>query len=370
MYSLISFLLIGIYVVLILWVCAQWKIQKTRKIDKGFLAETFISVIVPVRNEEDYIIACIQSILQNDYPANLFELIVVDDHSDDNTLSLIKVLNHPNLKILELKDSDDRSRFKKAALKYAIGKANGDLILCTDGDSIVSREWLKHHAYGYQLEGALFQTGPVMFHEEKSLLARFQSLDMLGLMAITNAGISTKRFFMANGANMSFDKRIFQEINGFEEADKWASGDDMFLIEKFRQRDDKSIHFIKSARASIRTKVQENLSGYLSQRKRWATKSSAYAFSQLNVLMIFVSLLCANIVLAAFLTSWKVFFISVFLKVIVDYYFLMTMTKYFDRKDLNASYFPSIPMHIGHILYSAWCAVFPSKYSWKGRKIT
>src|SRR4051794_28041368 len=63
------------------------------------------SIVIPARNEEDNIERCILSILQNNYPSNLFEVIVADDFSTDNTAQIVKNLQRQfaNLKLIRLK---------------------------------------------------------------------------------------------------------------------------------------------------------------------------------------------------------------------------------------------------------------------------
>ena len=104
----------------------------------------FVSVIVPVRNEEEYIERCLLSILSQNYP--YFELIVVDDNSSDNTLKIIMdIKNKRNyksiglpvekLKIISLKDKPDNWTGKTWASEQGFLESKGDIILFTDGDT-------------------------------------------------------------------------------------------------------------------------------------------------------------------------------------------------------------------------------------------
>ena len=60
---------------------------------------TKLSIIIPARNEAANIENCINSILANNYPTHLLEIIVVDDHSEDETASLVKKYESQNVKI-------------------------------------------------------------------------------------------------------------------------------------------------------------------------------------------------------------------------------------------------------------------------------
>ena len=104
----------------------------------------FVSVIVPVRNEAEFIERCIISILSQNYP--YFELIIVDDNSSDNTLKIIKdIKSNKNyksiglpvekLKIVSLKGKPDDWTGKTWASEQGFLESKGDILLFTDGDT-------------------------------------------------------------------------------------------------------------------------------------------------------------------------------------------------------------------------------------------
>ena len=77
------------YVLLMLTYLRGWMKQKTFDLPADHRPVTFISVIIPARNESRNIRACIGSILAQEYPRELYEVIVVDDHSTDNTAEIV-----------------------------------------------------------------------------------------------------------------------------------------------------------------------------------------------------------------------------------------------------------------------------------------
>ena len=76
---------------------------------------TKITVIIPARNEAKYIGNCLQSIIAQSYPAHLFEVIVVDDHSTDGTALIVQNFKRENIHCIYLKDyvSDKLNSYKK-----------------------------------------------------------------------------------------------------------------------------------------------------------------------------------------------------------------------------------------------------------------
>jgi cellulose synthase/poly-beta-1,6-N-acetylglucosamine synthase-like glycosyltransferase len=129
-----------------------------------FNNSTTLSIIIPARNEEENIENCLQSILQNNYTAHLFEIIVVDDHSEDNTANIVKEYEQQNVKLILLKDfvTDKINSYKKKAIEVAIAQASGALIITTDADCIVPATWLQTIATFYEEKKPAFIAAPVL----------------------------------------------------------------------------------------------------------------------------------------------------------------------------------------------------------------
>jgi len=169
----------------------HWESIPETNISKGYSPAVQLSIIIIARNEQAKIKSCLQSILANDFPVSSYEIIVVDDHSDDHTIKEILSLKEQHIKVLKLADfiSEDKTNaFKKAGIQYALQHAKYDYIIHTDADCLVPENWLMTTAWNFE-KGAKLQAGPVIFSPLKSFLSWFQQLDMYTLMASTNAGI-------------------------------------------------------------------------------------------------------------------------------------------------------------------------------------
>ena len=90
----------------------------------------FITVIVPVRNEARFIAGTIEQLVDQDYPADRFEVLVVDGRSDDATRAIAESMAavHPHVKVL-----DNPGRLSSAARNIGIAPARGELIVVVDG---------------------------------------------------------------------------------------------------------------------------------------------------------------------------------------------------------------------------------------------
>jgi cellulose synthase/poly-beta-1,6-N-acetylglucosamine synthase-like glycosyltransferase len=376
-YYLASTILSLFYIYIITRYIVEWKKINPFKIPASYSPSVLVSILIPARNEAENIRKCLDSIFQQTYPSNLFEIIVIDDHSEDETVQIINNINDPRVKLLKLTDFSKPGKhlsFKKKAIEIGISNAKSQLIVTTDADCIAPANWLKTIVAFYETKQLKFIAAPVNFHEEKSMFERFQSLDFLGMMGVTGAGIRGKLMNMCNGANLAYEKKAFEEVNGFEGIDHLASGDDMLLMQKIAQRFPDKIGFVKNIDAVILTKAQPNLNSFMNQRIRWASKTSAYKEWKVTFILIMVFLFCCNIILSFLLIPFYgflmvlVFIFQLLIKSVMDYFFLNKMANFFNRKDLMNSFIPAQFLHIAYIVGIGFLSVFIKKYYWKGRK--
>lgn len=357
-----------------------WKKMMVFEPDLSLKISRKISIIIPARNEETNILTCINSILKNNYPKHLFEIIVIDDFSEDNTVQLIESQTFTNVFVIKLKDFiEDRNAinsFKKKAIEIGIKHATGDLILTTDADCVAPENWLFLLDNFYEKNRPRMIAAPVNFYQENSLLERFQSLDFLGMMGITGAGIAGGWQHMANGANLLFERKTFDEIGGYAGIDGPASGDDMLLMQKIVRRWPGSVLFMKNAGATVLTEAKKDWASFFSQRLRWGTKSSVYPEKKVTAALGLVWLFCMNLLVSTvfwlFLggnPGWVLLF-SLFLKMAADWFFLREMCVFFNRRDLLRWFLLSFFIHIFYIAAVGAASIFIKKYEWKGRRVS
>jgi succinoglycan biosynthesis protein ExoA len=98
----------------------------------------FVSVVIPVFNEERYIEACLGSVLEQDYPHDRFEVIIADGGSTDRTRAIVEAtaVLHPMVRLI-----DNPGRTQAHGLNLAILASRGEYIARQDGHA----EWSPHH---------------------------------------------------------------------------------------------------------------------------------------------------------------------------------------------------------------------------------
>ena len=223
---------------------------------------TKITVIVPARNEEKNIRNCMDSLLFQDYPRDLLEIMIVDDHSTDQTAEIISSYTDRGIKLITLKDESHQPGSKKKALTRGIQNAEGTLIITTDADCTFPVNWVSTIASFYETFNPVFIAAPVAFSKEHNALHIFQSLDFLSLQGITAASVFSRFHTMCNGANLAYEKKVFEEVNGFSGIDQVASGDDMLLMHKIYLQYPEKVMYCLSQDAIVETKPVENIKGF------------------------------------------------------------------------------------------------------------
>jgi cellulose synthase/poly-beta-1,6-N-acetylglucosamine synthase-like glycosyltransferase len=337
---------------------------------------TKVTVIIPARNEEKSIARCLQAVLDQDYPADLFEIIVVDDHSTDNTVSIVRSFNQPNVRCLLLKDfvTNTINSYKKKAIEVAITQSTGHLIATTDADCFMGNEWLQTIAVFYQQYHPACIAAPVSITCSHRFVEIFQALDFMTLQGITGAAVHEKIHSMCNGANFVYEKNAYYEVGGFTGIDTIASGDDMLLMHKIYQRYPDGALFLKSKEAIVYTQPIDTWKGFLNQRIRWASKADKYNdkrifavlvlvyFFNLLLLLLPVIAMIINQV-AAMIIFW---FSMLILKTIVELLFLFPVAKFFSKQQILWWFPLAQPLHILYTVTAGWLGKF-GKYSWKSR---
>ncbi|UAY51825.1 glycosyltransferase [Ferruginibacter albus] len=362
------------YAVLIGYYYKGWKQSKEVIITSTHFSAS-ISVIIPARNEENNIKACLNAVLSQNYPAHLFEVIVVDDHSDDKTAEIVRSFN--TIRLISLKDftgNEKLNSYKKKAIETAIAQAQGDLIVTTDADCIPSKNWLSAIASFYEQKKSAFIAGPVCYFNSDKLnfIETFESLDFMSMQGITAASVNQKFHSMCNGANLAYEKKAFIEVGGFKGIDNIASGDDMLLMHKIYTRYPDRVDYLKSKDAIVETQPMSTLSAFFNQRIRWASKADKYDDKRIFWVLLFVYLFnCWFIILfiySLFTIHYSLLLGSLITKTVIELVLMIPVTKFFSRQKLLWWFPIAQPFHILYIIIAGWLGKFGS-YKWKDRKI-
>lgn len=326
-----------------------------------------ISVVAPLKDEEQNVENLINSITSQDFPIDQFEIILVDDHSSDRTVDIVNriVQSVQNVKLFH---QEEGMSGKKQALALGIANTKHDLVVLTDADCIHSKTWLKAIVSKYIETGASLIIGPVMIYPNSSFFYMIQALEHASLTASTIGASAIGVPFMASSANLAFskDKLGFKpEMMNLEH----PSGDDVFLLHSAK-RMMKNIESVNHSMSLVKTKPASTISDFIQQRARWASKapsyrdnSSIFIASNILVFNLFIVILLFG---SFFNPKLWVLFLSLFvLKLIVDLPFLLIFLNRYNRKSLLIVYLPLQLLYPIYILVVTFVSKF-IKTKWKG----
>ncbi|PRY05360.1 cellulose synthase/poly-beta-1,6-N-acetylglucosamine synthase-like glycosyltransferase [Pontibacter ummariensis] len=368
-FSLFSYAL----VILQRWIA--WRRMPMLKAPASFVPSTNLTVIVPVRNEEKNIRALLGDLEHQYYPRELVEILVIDDHSEDRTVQLIDELSiGSTMSIRRVKLEDwPGLRFKKAAVQKGVELAQGELLVLTDGDCRVGREWLRQYAFLYETQRPAFISGPVCFHHTDTLFEKMQLVEFSSLIGIGGASIQLGQPNMCNGANLAYTREVFEKVQGFQGNENIASGDDEFLLHKVHQRFPGKVAFLKSREAIVYTEARKTLISFLSQRIRWASKWKAYQRLEVQLLALCVFLANLLLFISLPLMIWgglpvRAVLAGYAVKFVVDFLFLKRVLTFLKKQNHLWYMLPLQLVYVPYVIFTG-VAGLAGRYSWKGRVV-
>ncbi len=338
------------------------------------ISDEFVSVIIPFRNESENILKSLESIENQNYPKERFEVIYVNDFSDDDSLEkLLCTEKSSNVKVLSVPEIFSVNAYKKRAIRFGIENSIGEIIVTTDADCIQNKNWLGS-LLKYFDEQTGFVSGPVEFIENGSLFSNLQKLEFAGLV-FTGAGlIGAGKPTICNAANIAYRKSVFKIVNGFNDNLNLSSGDDELLMQKISKGTEFKIKFCTDKEAIVKTQANDTLGKFYHQRKRWASKGLFYADKLLVIKLVLIFLFYLSLILlpavAIFLSEsfWIIFILSFVLKLSFEFWIIKRGTGLLYGKELLKYIFIAELFHIPYIIIAGAFGAF-GNFNWKDRKI-
>jgi cellulose synthase/poly-beta-1,6-N-acetylglucosamine synthase-like glycosyltransferase len=368
-FSIISIIFLVLYIIRISQYLAGWeRIPEYKPVN--FIRRISISIIVPFRNEEKNIEGLLKDLAGQNYPDDLYEIILVNDHSEDSTNQIIKPFcsNYKNFRLIHLREN---LYGKKEALEAGVRNAAGELIVTIDADCRTGNKWLSIIAdYYFDSDKPAMITGLVDIMSEDTPHKKFQELDLLSLVGSGAGAAGLEDPIFCSGANLIYKKEIFNRY-----ADplnkKVVSGDDTLFMLKIKKDRKQKIRILKSKEAIVYTKPQLTFGEFIRQRIRWASKARYYGDSSIIYTSIIVLALNVSIlgsIILIFTNKYYVLYPFLLIgKTLTDVIFMSSILKFFNKKRLlkylllYQFFYPlyiSITGIFGHI----------ASYSWKSRK--
>ncbi len=367
---IIGVVLLALYVARIACYALTISLSSRKKQEVIVLDEIALTLLVPVRNEAKNLPDLIIDIRSQSYSSDKFEVIFINDHSDDRSLEIIESLTKEagNTKLLHL---PEHLQGKKEAISLGIQEARNGRIIQTDADCRLSQDFIREHAEA-AAGNQVFIAGPVRHAQSKKLLDNLEALEFMSLIGSSMGSFLTKKPVMCNGANLSYDKAFY--LRNEQELKKIPSpsGDDIFLLIRAKKEGMEMVYLL-SENAAVMTGHAGSFKAFIQQRIRWGSKARFYADSDMIYLALLTLLM--NIYIIATLVAalidpiyWLLFGTTLFIKSLADLLLLSATAKHLNRRKL-LWYFPLAAIfYYFYLVLTGLLSLFTG-YHWKGRNI-
>jgi len=358
--------------ILLFFIKGWWALKNGQPLQSQF--KTTVSVLVPVRNEEQHIANLVQDLIAQNYPIALFNIIIIDDHSTDQTATIVRSFSNSNLRLLQLAIEKPINSYKKRAIATAIATCDSELILTTDGDCRMGPDWIASIVSMFEQEHCQLISSPVAYHQEKSLAEKIQTVEFELLIAAGAACIQNKFPNTCNGANLAYTRAAYHAVGGFKGIDDLASGDDELLLHKMHKQFPDGLRFLKEPSAIVYTEAKGTLRSFYQQRKRWASKSVKYADKRMvllvSIIYFFNLLIFIQAGLLFFTTAnLGMFVILIGVKMGLDAILIFQSLSFFKKRRLLLL-LPLVEIfYVIYILIIGIIANIGGAYEWKGRTV-
>jgi len=354
----------------------------------------FVSVIVAARNEEENLARCLKSLLDQTYPKELYEVILVDDNSTDNSVSIARSFARKDdrVKLLSTKKYHNLTG-KQHALDTGIRASKGRIILTTDADCKPPPRWIEDTVREFDPDVGLV-AGYSVFEEngselfEKKLEQKFRSslfqrladdgilqrtftelqlLELLSQYIFSIGSMSQGVAWTCTGNNLAYRREVYDELGGYETLGLTGLEDNMMLQWVGKNSKWK----VKPVCNVVYTKPVRTVSRFFAQRIRWASSSLQYRLPLVAFLVVAYGLNLALPFLIGLsvlgIISYKEFIVFLSLKIVPEFLLVLKGLTLFNKTGL-IKYFPlAQPLHVMYILI---CGIhgLSGKFAWRGRK--
>ena len=238
-----------------------------------------VSVVVAARNEEKNIESILRDLVNQTYSRDLYEVIIVNDGSEDSTGDIIDsfVLQYPFIKHLRATTENKNGLIaKKNALNQGIQTSSGELILTADADCRVRSTWIETMTSYFTEEVGMVVGFSQLGNPKKhySIFEQLQAVDFLSLMAAAQGAVNLRCPLAASGQNLAYRRKAFDKVNGYQKIKNRISGDDVLLLQLVHKLTKWKIRFAPSEKSFNWTQPEKTVKSFFNQRKRWASNGS------------------------------------------------------------------------------------------------
>jgi cellulose synthase/poly-beta-1,6-N-acetylglucosamine synthase-like glycosyltransferase len=337
----------------------------------------FVSVIIAARNEKDTISRLLHCLSNQTY--SHLEIIVVNDRSTDGTSQIIEEFQktHSAVTRLDIVEIPDDMPPKKNALRAGINASKGEILCLTDADCFPPPSWVEELVYFFHDDVGVvagyspYHNSPL--HDKtcgvlKKIFYQFIAYEEFRAALWSSGSIGWNLGWLCTGRNFSYRRKVYDEVNGFEQIKHSISGDDDLFLQLVRRQTDWKIRYIQSRESFVPTLPPPDFRSFVNQRTRHFSASKIFS---IPMMMFFFFYHSANllILLSPFLYVFHLLPLPILVtavagKLFADALLIIPHTQTFDCVIYNRSF---LAMEVFYIFYNSLIGplgIF-NKFKWK-----
>lgn len=370
-YIVLSVLFIYIAVIIFFWM----GLRRNERFPRNDAYEPTVSVIVAARNEEESIGQCVAALSRLDYPRQKLEIIVVNDHSTDNTAAIVERLipEHPNLTLINAKGSTGHVRGKANALAQGIEESKGEILFFTDADCIVPTTWVRE-TLTYHTDGVAIVAGLTLIPSTNNFEG-MQALDWIYLLSVASAAAAWNIPLTAVGNNFSIRRSAYDSVGGYKKL-PFSVTEDYVLAQAVWQQTKLQIRYPINAKTVVESKACPTWKDLYRQRQRWGVGGLDMVLRGLLLMSVHFAMhsllyigLALFIVLPSVAPTTSLYLAVIAGKMLADVSFLWKPLKVFNTMNL-LKYFPAFELYYSiYQLLLPFIALLSKEVIWKERSL-
>ena len=324
----------------------------------------FVSIIIAARNEETNLPPLINDLIKQEYPLGKFEIIIVNDRSNDSTQKILDEVseNYSFIKNIKIDKISKEMTPKKHAIDLGIKESKGEVIIATDADCRVGPLWVASMTYNLINKNGVIIGYSEINDKKETFFEKYQKLDFLAIITANAGAAGWNHYWSGTGQNLAYFKKDYLEIGGFEPVKDQISGDDMYLVQAISNL--KNGHVNIDPNSHVKTKAMSSIKDFINQRIRWSSNSKSN-FKNTPIFFMFLAIsFFENSLILFSIVLFKKGFVMWGIKAFFDGIVILFGARLFEKPfDVRTYFFWAIlqPLYIPFI---GALGLF-NKFSWK-----
>lgn len=313
------------------------------KIDYGAESKLYrISIIVAMKNEMNHAGSCIEALINQTYPRDRLEIIIVDDGSTDQTPNILVEYQrkYSFLKVIHNESTPSGLSEKKIVLNKAIENSTGEILLFTDADCVPPTNWSYAIVACFSPEVGLVAGFSPLIDPTDSTMGKLLLLDSLVNGAVAAGSIGLGGAVTCTGRNIAYRREAYDQVNGFDRIMQSISGDDDLFVQLVHKETSWKIVFTSDKDSIVPSYQTKTLKEFFTQKRRHLSAGKYYNFKlQVGYFLFHLSNLFLFIFLIGSIILDQNIFLAILLfsaKLLMDWLFIMATAKTFSiRPDIK-----------------------------------